>query len=158
MKPAIRKLIVPAAFVFTLAALMPLAAQQWSDSQKEVLENLKTYSEITVKKDLEGVMSYFHPDFRGWDYAEGLPFDKASNRKVYEYYFGKYSFVSFDINPVSIQVVGKIAIVHCYYKEILRGATGVDTLFSGRWSLTMLKQDDKWVFLSWSWLAKAQTL
>ena len=154
MKRAIKNLIVSAVLFFTLAASAPLAAQEWSDAQKEVLDNLKTYSDISIKEDLEETMSYFHPDFRGWDYAEGLPFDKASARKMIGYYNEKYSFIAFDIQPVSIRVEGNIAILHLYYKEIMRDTAGVDSFSAGPWSATMLKQNDKWVFLSWSWIVK----
>ena len=152
MKRAIRNLI--AVLIFTLAASAPLAAQEWSAEQKEVLKSVEAFCDAYIRADVEETMSYFHPDWRGWNYAEGLPKDYASQRKIVEYFLDKYTLVSMDVQPVLIQVHANTAIAHFYYRNILRDAAGTDIISSGPWSFTMLKQNNKWVFLSWSWIEK----
>ncbi len=152
MKRAIRNLI--AVLFLTLAVSAPPAAQEWSAEQKEVLKSVEAVCEAVMREDVEEAMSYYHPDCRWWNYAEGLPYDKASYRKSLEYLFERYSIVAHDVQPVSIQVHGNTAIAHFYYRNIFRDAAGIDIISSGPWSFTMLKQNNKWVFLSCSWIEK----
>ena len=130
----------------------PLAAQEWSPAQREVLEALHEFTQISMRGDVEEIMGYFHTDFRAWDYAQGLPLDRGRTQGMFEYWYAKYQQVGFDVQPVAIQLHGDVAIAHLYYQEVMRDAAAVDVIISGRWTATLVKQGDGWVFLCWTWV------
>jgi len=107
-----------------------------------------------LQGNVEEVMSYFHPKFSGWDYAQTHPLNKDAVHEIIEDIFKNTKLLKFECDPLEIQVEGNFAILHLNYEEILRDSTGKETSSSGRWSATMLKQDNKWLFMSWSWIEK----
>ena len=147
MKRAIRNLIVPAVIVFTLAASAPLAGQQWSDAQKEVWKNVETYWKLGAERDLEGFLSYYHPDFLGWNYETDLPDDKASRTKWSIHFLQTTKTLVEELKPVGIKIHGNVAIVHYYYHSIMEDAEGKEISERGRWTDILLKQGDKWVMI-----------
>ncbi len=143
-------------FVLSLCTFLfestPLYAKEWTAEQKDVLKWLKKYTEVSKQGNLEEIMSYFHSEFTGWDYAQQLPSDKDFVREFMDDYLKKYKMISFEIEPIEIKFQGSIAIVHVNYKEVLRDSSGSETSLSGRWTACLVKQDTKWLFLSWSWV------
>jgi len=99
-------------------------------------------------------MTYFHPKFTWWEYAEKLPGNYDAFRTAIEDFFKNNKIIKFDANPLEIQVEGKIAIMHLNYNEIFSDSSGKETTNAGSWTATMMKQGKKWIFLSWSWKAK----
>jgi len=148
MKHSIRRLIAQAAVVFTLAASAPLAAQQWSEAQKEVWKNVETYSKLAAEGDLEGFLSYYHPDFLGWDYQTDLPDDKTSRSKWRSYSFQTTKTLVYEVKPVGIKIHGNVAIVHYYYHGIVKDAEDRVIVNRASWTDILLKQGDKWVMIA----------
>jgi hypothetical protein len=66
---------------FSLIKPTPIRAEEWTAEQKEIVDWFKKYAEVSIEGNLEGIWSYYHPKFSGWDYSkimnEGVPFDKA---------------------------------------------------------------------------------
>lgn len=147
MKRAIKYLIVPAVLFFTLTASAPLAAQEWSDSQKEVWKNVETYSKLAAEGNLEGLLSYYHPDFLGWDYQTDLPSDKASRTKWNRHLLQTTKTLVYEVKPVGIKIHGDVAIVHYFFHEVLEDAEGKKIESKGRWTDILLQQEDKWVMI-----------
>jgi len=137
-----------------LLVATPLFAKEWSVEQKDVLNSFEKYIAANLEGNVEEVMSYFHPKFSGWDYAQTHPLNKDAVHEIIEDIFKNNKMLKFECDPLEIQVEGNFAILHLNYEEILRDSTGKEISHSGRWSATMLKQDDKWVFISWSWIEK----
>ena len=135
-----------------LVSFTQLIAKEWSAEQKDVMKWFEKYTEVSVQGNVEEIMGFFHSNFSGWDYAQQLPIDKDFVRKFLDDYYKKYKLISFEVEPLEIKVQRSIAIVHLNYKEILRDSTGTETSLSGRWTAGLVKQEKKWVFISWSWI------
>jgi hypothetical protein len=134
-----------------LVSFTQLIAKEWSAEQKDVMKWFKKYTEVSVQGNVEEIMGFFHSNFSGWNYAYQLPFDKDFLRNLLDYSYKNNKLISFEVNPLEIQVEGNFAIAHVYFKEILRDSAGKDTIVSGRWTAALVKQDNKWVFISSSW-------
>jgi ketosteroid isomerase-like protein len=59
-----------------------------------------------------------------------------------------------DAKPLEIHVVDNVAILYAVNKNTFKDAEGNETTESGPWTAVLIKQDDKWLFLSNSWTAK----
>jgi ketosteroid isomerase-like protein len=129
----------------------PLTAQAWSPAQQEVIDALQEYARVSMTGNVEEIMSFFHPQFSAWDYAQEQPLNREGFQESLRYYFTTYRQTSFDIQPDAIQLRGKIAIAHLHYQEVFTDQAGVDTPMSGRWTAVMLKERGGWVFLAWLW-------
>ena len=122
--------------------------QEWSDKQKEVWKNVETYWDLDVKRDLEGVLSYFHDDYSGWFNRDALPSNKASTRKSFAHFFGTTKILLQEIQPVAIKIHGNMAIVHYYYSRLVKDVEGKERNRSGRWTDILMKQGDKWLLIA----------
>ena len=77
-------LAVISLFVFVSTTVY---AQEWSDSQKEVWETVKTYSDLADKGDVHGFLSYIDDSYCGWFYFMEAPTDKNSLKNIASYWF-----------------------------------------------------------------------
>ena len=130
----------------------PVAAQQWSAAQQEVLTSMEAYAVAWEGGNQEEIVSFLHPNFHSWDFDENFPRNSASGEKKIALFLRKYDVTSMELRPLAIQVFGNAAVVHLYFEEIMRDSTGTDTTSSGRWTVSLLKQSDKWVFTSFAWI------
>lgn len=128
-------------------AAAPASAQEWSPAQKEVWKNVETYWDLVAKGDLEGFLSYMHPDYRGWSYQSPVPETKETARKFLTYELANSKTVVYQITPVAIQVHGDVALVAYYYTEITTDAEGKTTSRQGRWLDVLMRQGDRWVMI-----------
>lgn len=137
-----------------LLCLSPIAAQEWSPEQKEVVEFLNDYTKSSMQGDMDEIMSYFHVDFYAREYSTTLtePLDRDSTQKAIEHSKQNFKVLVFEVQPLTIQFHGDVAIALSNFKETLRDADGIDNKLSGPWTATLLKQDKGWVFLSWTWM------
>jgi ketosteroid isomerase-like protein len=154
MKNFIRRPGFSAFLVMVLLTTTSVFAKDWSAEQKNVLNCFKEYVAANLKGNVNEIMTYFHPKFTFWDYAQKLPANYDAMRKMMDDFFKYNKLIKFDGDPLEIQVEGNIAIMHLKYDESFSDSTGKEITASGPWTATMLKQDNKWVFLSWSWIAK----
>ncbi len=132
--------------VISLAAA-PAGAQEWSPAQKEVWKNVETYWDLVAKGDLEGFLSYMHPDYRGWSYQSPVPATKETARKFLTHELATTKTIVFQITPVAIQVHGDFAFVAYYYTEITKDAEGKTKTRQGRWLDILMKQGERWVMI-----------
>ncbi len=143
------------AFIFmALLVTAPVFAKEWSAEQKDVLNSFNQYLAANLKGSVEEIMTYFHPNFIGWDYKQEFPMNYVALQKMMEGFFMNYKLGKFVAEPLEIQVEGNIAILHLNYAEAFGDSAGQEISSSGYWTATMVKQGNKWVFLSWSWIAK----
>jgi ketosteroid isomerase-like protein len=133
--------------VFALPALTNVFAQEWNAAQKEVWKNVETYWALDAAGNLDGFMSYFHENYIGWQMSEPVPGNKATTRKFVEHDYKTEKTVIYNISPVSINVVGNVAIANYYYTRIAKDAEGKEKSRSGRWADVLMKQGDKWVLV-----------
>jgi ketosteroid isomerase-like protein len=132
---------------FALLAASPLQAQEWSAAQKEVWKNVESYWALDAAGNLDGFMSYFHESYIGWEINQPMPGNKATVRKFIEHDYKTEKTVVYSITPVTINVLGNVAIVNYYYSRIIKDAEGKEAGRSGRWADILMKQGDKWVLI-----------
>jgi len=111
-----KKLLMIIPLVILLAPT-PLFTKEWSAEQKEVLKSFHTFVDTNLQGNVEEIMSYFHPNFIGWDFTETLPCNKDAIHKRFEGIFQDKKIVKFDVEPLEILVEGKVAIIHGNYVE-----------------------------------------
>lgn len=124
-----------------------LLGQEWSPEQKEVWNTVEKLVELEAKEDLDGLLSYFHPDFRGWYCKDPLPRNKASIRKWARYFFEIEESLVYELKPIAIDVHGNVAFVHYYYKWAYKDAEGKHKMDQGRWTDIYMKDGDKWLLI-----------
>ena len=124
-----------------------LSAQQWTAEQREVWKNVEAYWALASNGDLEGYMSYFHPDYLGWYNLDPMPLDKAKEKKWYEYGFKTVKTIIYVLNPVGIKIYGDIAFAHYYYTNLSKDSEGKEKLEVGRWTDILMKQGEKWLII-----------
>ena len=73
--------------------------------------------------------------------------EQVAAPKVVDYNFKNYKTELSDIQPVAINVIDDVAIVHYYFTFISKDADGKKSNESGRWVDVLKKQDDKWVLI-----------
>jgi ketosteroid isomerase-like protein len=141
-----------------LAGVTPLHAKEWTAEQKEIVNWFKKYTEVSVEGNLEGIWSYYHPKFSGWDYSqimnEGVPFDKAWLQNSHKELYKNNKMISFEVEPLEIKIEGNFAIIHVNFVEKLQDSDGNEITYSGPWTSALIKQDGKWLFISWSFAFK----
>ena len=135
------------AAAMVLLASAPLAAQDWSQAQKDVWKNVEAYWALDAAGNTEAFLGYFHPDYAGWDLNRAVPGGKDTARKFLSHYHKTSKTLVYDLQPAAIRVHGNVAIVHYHYTQIARDAAGKDKESSGRWSDILMKQGDKWVLI-----------
>ncbi len=102
---------------------------------------------LAACSDLEGFLGYIHADYSGWAYDDALPRDKASLRKWAAYEMETPETLLHEVRPVSIQIHGNVAIVHCYYVLVYEDAEGSEKTSRGRWTDILMKQGNMWVVI-----------
>lgn len=142
-----KTILVVAAILSLLLIPAVSSAQEWSAAQKEVWKNVEAYWALSEAGDLEGFMSYVHPEYIGWGYSSALPMSIESGKKFIEYSFKTMKSLVYGIQPAAIIVHGDFAIVHYYYEEVLKDAEGKEKPGSGRWTDILIKQGDKWLII-----------
>lgn len=143
-----RTRLVVAAVLSLLLIPAVSSAQEWSTAQKEVWKTVEAYWAISEAGDLAGFLSYFHPEYIGWDYSAALPLSVESQKKFMEYNFKTTKSLVYGIWPAAIIVHGDFAIVHYFYGGIYKDAEGKEKSSSGRWTDILIKQGDKWVLIA----------
>ena len=128
-------------------ASMPLFAQEWSASQKEVWKNVEAYWAADAAGNTEAFLSYFHTDYMGWDTNRAVPGGKDAARKFITYYHKASKTLVYDLQPVAIKIHGNVAFAHYHYVQVTKDAAGKEKENSGRWTDIMTKQGDKWVLI-----------
>jgi ketosteroid isomerase-like protein len=129
-----------------------LTAQEPSQAEQEILVTLQEYARVSMAGDVDEIMKYFHARFSAWDYAQEGPVDRAGLREMLTFFLTEYKQTAFNVEPAAIHVHGDVAILHADYDEVFTDRAGVETPIAGRWTATLLKEEGKWLFLSWSWV------
>jgi ketosteroid isomerase-like protein len=122
-------------------------SQEWTPAQTEVWKNVENYWAQDAAGDLEGFLSNFHENYIGWDLNDPVTSNKSVLRKYLDHSYKTEKTVLHDIRPVSINIVGDVAVVHYYYNSISKGTDGKEIDRSGRWADILVKQDGKWVLI-----------
>jgi ketosteroid isomerase-like protein len=140
------------AFVLgVLVAVLPSSAsgQQWSSAQTDVWAAVKRGWEALRVEDVDAFMATLHPQFLGWNMVREVPLDFAAERSGTVAFLAEYDWVSYEIEPVAIRVVGDEAVAHYRYREVVR-KTGDATVHEekGRATQVLKRQQGGWKTLT----------
>jgi ketosteroid isomerase-like protein len=128
-------------------AASPASAEQWSPAQTDVWKNVEAYSAMSAAGDVQGFLAYVHDSYIGWDVSDPLTSSKSRLRKFLDYNSRTYKTELADMQPVAINIVDDVAIVHYYFTIVTKDADGKRSYDSGRWTDVLKKQGDKWVLI-----------
>ena len=128
----------------------PMAAQEWSADQQEVVEWLEAFNDEAYVGGVDEFMAWLHPEFTAWNYANKTPLDLESFTEEVTEFFGVFDSVRLGTRPLSVQVFDDVAVLHTWYREALTGPEG-ETFYAGRWTIVLKKLDGDWRHLSWTW-------
>ena len=70
------------ALILLLVAAPPLAGQEWTAEQQEVVDWINAFAAEAYAGDTEGYMAWMHPDFTGWEYTAEEPFGGEEMTKM----------------------------------------------------------------------------
>jgi len=131
-----------------LALPSQLAAQTWSAEQQEVWQVYEEYWAAWLEKDGAAVSEFFHNDYSWWWAEDVLPFGKSL---ILEYgdagLRDSNQTVIVDARPVAILVHGDVALVHYGARGFTKDADGNVDAWVERGSMTLVKEDGRWLFL-----------
>lgn len=132
--------------IWGIALIQPQTlAQEWSAEQKSVLETVSAYWDAYNKGDLQGWLAYMHREYTSWEYDDEIPLDKRSVAKFAEYDLKTYKTLVEETVPITIRVIGPVAIVHEYFTLVVLDPQGKSQEVRGRWTDILLKEGGKWL-------------
>jgi ketosteroid isomerase-like protein len=73
--------------------------------------------------------------------------NKSRLRKFLDYGYKNEKTELNDLQPVSINIVDDVAIVHYHFTAITKDADGKKNYETGRWADVLKKQGEKWVLI-----------
>ena len=91
--------------------------------------------------------SCLHPEMFNWDFNDEHPIDRATFLKRIKDSSSQTKTISYDIKPVAIRIVGNVAIVHGYYRDVEEDAKAQRTESRSRWMDELVKKGGKWLML-----------
>ena len=143
-----QNLINPVVVVLLMIAAGTAAtAQNWSDAQKAVWNDVATYWQAYADGNADGMLAYFHKDYKGWDKNDPLPGSRAQSEEGIKYFLSNNTIVRHQVNPAAIEVHGNFAFAHYYYNMTFKNAEGKNVNTRGRWTDILMKSDGKWMLI-----------
>ena len=133
-----------------LLAVPPLAAQEWTAEQQEVVEWLTTFNETAYAGTADEFLAWIHPQFTGWSFAEEAPVEMATFADMVTGFFASVESIRFGTKPVSVQVLDDVAVAHTWYRQSITGGEA-EGFYAGRWTIVLKKVDGDWKHLAWTW-------
>jgi len=120
-----------------------VSAEEWTEAQMEVWNSVKAPWEYFKQGDLEGFMSIYHDDAVEWWREKVIPLGKAEMKFNFKRWLDYDKPVSYELEPLSIQIFGNVANV--FYQAKWKGNRLSNY---SRHLQTWLKQDNLWKFIS----------
>jgi len=145
-------------FALVVVGALSAQAQEMTGPQKEAWTALEEQIELGAKKDWDAMRKYLHPSLSIW--GDNIPTPVGLNDKSYRYFTGidEDAVEEWYLAPVSVVVVGEVAIINCYYhvfvvddegekEEVIYRLHNTWKEHEGRWKLlatynTLVESDD----------------
>jgi hypothetical protein len=146
MQNFIKSLVV---VLFLLLLSQTAFAQEWSDTQKEIWNNVQTYWAFDDNMDLTGFSQYFDDSYEGWSYDTEKPMNRMEviNAIQDDYLKNKDNTIKTDLTPLKIWVNGNMAFIHYTYSRNVTSGDGTTKTITGRWTDILMKKGDKWLLV-----------
>jgi len=142
-----KKLCLPVAVLLLLPSAY-VVSQEWSAVQKEIWKVEEETVSAFEKGDVERLMSYVHPDYRGSGHGSPVPIDKSILRKQVEQMTKIYKVEQMFMQPTAIQVFGNTAIVHYIVTITTKPLEGKEAASQTAYTDVFVKQGDKWLLVA----------
>lgn len=133
--------------IVLIAFTQNISAQQWSAEQQEVWKSVETYTDLSVKRDKTGFLSYYDDSYRGWAYISDAPYSKEAVTKIISNWDPSLKILYKTKTPVTIWVNGNFAYTHYYYSMLSEDKEGKRQWEKGRWTDILMKKDGKWIMV-----------
>jgi type II secretory pathway pseudopilin PulG len=143
----IRGLLVSFALVVLASAA---SAQTWSPEQQQIWRFEEQQWNMAKEKDLSWVDTMVHPNLSYWDTDQPGPQNKASLARWSRYGSTSTTVLEQELFPISITITGDIAVVHYNYAVASENYKQERQTVSGRYTDILVKEDGRWLFLSWA--------
>jgi ketosteroid isomerase-like protein len=135
----------------TLAVLMLWSsmgiAQNWSSSEKEIWNLEKDYLTHLKDTDFQALSAFWHQRFIGWPSHSSEPVLRDDGIASLEELSQSMKILSFHLNPLTIRVIGEVALVHYRVDLEILNAGGDRLENSYRITHTWLKDEGSWKIL-----------
>jgi hypothetical protein len=136
---------------FALVILASAAtAQTWSPEQQEIWRFEEQQWNMSKEKDPSWVDTMVHPNLSYWDTDRPGPQNKASLARWVRYGNTGGTVLEQELFPISIVITGNVAVVHYNYSVASENLEQERETVSGRYTDILVKEDGRWLFLSWA--------
>ena len=125
---------------------LTLSKREWTASQKEVWENVETYTKLIMKGYVDRFLDYFHKDYSSWNINESMPVSKTDIKYELQH-LPKREIASYNITPVAINIFNDVAIVHYFYSAVYKNSDDKEKAKHGRNTDLLFKQKNKWILI-----------
>jgi ketosteroid isomerase-like protein len=122
-------------------------SKDWSPEQMEVWATIEGSAEAWSKGDVNACLSFMHKGYTSWRDEEDAPGDKENARRVLEFQKNRHEVLYYDLKPADITLFGDVAVVHLYYRILLRDTMDREHTLRGRLTNVLKKESDKWLVI-----------
>ena len=119
---------------------------KWTQVEKEIWEQVEFYTKLIIDGEVNQFLECFHKDYLGWNYFENHPISKDDIKNELSN-LPSTKIISYNIDPVSIQVKNDVAIVHYKYSATFINSEGIEKSKSNRYTDILMKDEHKWVLI-----------
>ncbi len=129
-----------------LLATLPAAAaeEDFSPVQKDVWALEEAYTRYVEAENLEAYVDLWHPDFVAWPKGLEKPTGRETLEKFIRDFFDGYEPSFYRVEPMAVEVHGKVAIVHYVSTWEARDAEGAKVGSTDRITHVWVKKRGKW--------------
>jgi len=121
--------------------------KKFTNTQKEVWENVKTYTDLIIKGKTSEFLKYFHNDYSGWTNSETEPIGIEDIAEELDYSLPKHKNVFYKIKPAAIKIHYDVAIVHYYFSSFVQSNSKNEEVKARHFTDILMKKNDKWVLI-----------
>jgi len=144
MKLSKKLIVILSILCLGVFSILMAFCQEWSETEKEIWNNEKTYIESRMKGNIESMAAMWHENFVGWPSWAEQPVKKEFGINAIKERFSQAKLVSFELKPAAIEVFGDVAINHYFLIGIWQDSEGNEVKATTRIMHTWMKQDGKW--------------
>ncbi len=145
MKRSIKTILIISTCLFLTTHVH---SQNLSKEQIEVWKVVESVWETVKKGNADEMATYFHEDYKGWEWGDQYPRTKKTASEYFHYFFPTSQIITFSLEPMAIIVRNDMAVIHYYYTTLSEGANGNVSEEKGRWTDIYVKEGGKWLMIA----------
>ena len=145
MKKPVNTVLIISAFLFLTTHVY---SQNWSQEQTEVWKVVESVWQTVQEADAEKMATYFHEDYKGWEWGDQYPRTKKTASEYFHYFFPRSHLITFSLEPLAIIVKNDMSVIHYYYTTLSEDGNGKASEEKGRWTDIYVKENGKWLMIA----------